>query len=268
MKPLCTLVVLLAVGVERSLLLVDADSMIAATIAEQDIDALGEESSTARIVDEENDGDESREDGDADDVPAEEVHLPWPASLAKAARIGAIMGGEITPEGRRTEKSGADDVAVVGRREGSETTDNNNANAEEGAAAPRDNPKMMTGGCHWGSTMGCKKGKRNSAAGGEANSSSSSSDENNNDNDADGAAGLAGSASARIEARVASGRVVGPSRMLRRGPGTSARADASSDDDADDGADRPGGGGGGGGTAKIAPAAASRRGASDSRVAW
>ena len=256
MKLLYTTLVLLltvGVGVERSLLLVDADSIIiAAVVADQRgiDDAIDEPSSTSRIAEEEKDGDESREGGDtvvepddADDVPPEVgVHLPWPTSLAKAARIGAIItGGEIPEEGGRSEK-GAADVVV----EESEMTSSPDANTdeEEGAGgAPHDNPKMMTTGCHWGSTMGCKKGgiwNNNAAAaaaaagGVEMNSSSSSSSSSVEDyNNADAAAGLAGSASAKIEARVMNGRG-GASLMQRRPPGTPTSVlDEPDDDDAD-----------------------------------
>ena len=70
MKLLYTTLVLLltvGVGVERSLLLVDADSIIiAAVVADQRgiDDAIDEPSSTSRIAEEEKDGDESREGGD------------------------------------------------------------------------------------------------------------------------------------------------------------------------------------------------------------
>jgi hypothetical protein len=188
------ILVLLTVVVERSFVLVGADSL-AATAGEK-IDAIDEPST--RIAEEEN-GDESRDVEPGADVPAE-VPLPFPASLARAARVGAIMG-DIT-EGRT--KHSAD----FELQESEMTAPN--ANTEEGAPH---NPRVLTG-CHWG-TKGCKKGKWSA---GEMNSSSLV------ENDAD--AGLAGSASARIEARVLKGR--GPSLIQRR------QASARSVSDADD----------------------------------
>jgi hypothetical protein len=176
--------VLLTVRVERSLLLVEAD--VIAAIGEQDIDVIGEPST--RIAKEEN-GDESQESDTVEPDPdfPTEVHLPRPASLVRAARVGAIIGE--VPKGR-TKKS-----ANVERRKSKTTSPN--SNAKEGGPH---NPKMLTG-CHWG-TVGCKKGK---VSAGEVNSSSVKNNAN---------AGLAGSASVRIEARVMNGR--GPSLMQRR----------------------------------------------------
>ena len=194
--------VLLTVRVERSLLLVEADSI--AAIAEQDINAIGEPST--RIAEEEN-GDESQEGDTVEPDPhfPAEVHLPWPASLGRAARVGAIIGE--VPKGR-TEKS-----ADVECRESESTSPN--LNAEEGGPH---NPKMLTG-CHWG-TAGCKKGKWS------ASKVNSSSAKNNAD------AGLAGSASARIEARVMNGH--GLSLMQRR-PASSRSALDDGDADTDRG---------------------------------
>ncbi|KAL3771802.1 hypothetical protein ACHAW5_005357 [Stephanodiscus triporus] len=178
------ILVLVTLAVERSFF-VGADSMV--VIAESESESIDEPSTI--IVQEEN-GDDSQEGNAVEpgpDIPADGP-VQWPASLVKAAQVGAKIGD--IPKGQTEQSTDVD-------RQESEMNSPNAKNNVEGAPH---NPKMLTG-CHWG-TMGCKKGKWNSD---DINSSSA---ENNSDT------GLAGSASARIDARVLKGR--GPSLIQRR----------------------------------------------------
>jgi hypothetical protein len=190
------ILVLVTVAMERSFLFVGAESIM--VIAESEKEAIDEPSTI--IVEEENGG-ESQEGNTVEpgtDIPAESP-VQWPTSLVKAAQVGAKIGD--IPKGN------AEHITDVEHQESEMDSPNTNNNVE---GAPH-NPKMLTG-CHWG-TMGCKKGKWNFD---EINSSSV---ENNSDT------GLAGSASARIDARLKR-RPASTRSVLETDDGESDRKDA------------------------------------------
>mmetsp|Transcript_5402 Transcript_5402/g.12267 ORF Transcript_5402/g.12267 Transcript_5402/m.12267 type:complete len:800 (-) Transcript_5402:267-2666(-) len=137
---------------------------------------------------------------DADFPTEDSLPLPTKKSLIKATMVGAKIREVQNPQDG-TEKS-LDDA--------SKESEMTSPNANHVDDVPR-NPKPSLTGCHWGE-KGCQKGKRNAGAS-EVNSSSV---ETNADDITQGggdginsppsSSSLAGSATAKIEARVTKGR--------------------------------------------------------------
>lgn len=183
---------------------VRSDSMVDVEPTD-DIDTIN---TAKELIDHDGNGEDDTVESDAD-FPTEDP-LSLPASLLKATRVGAKIR-----EVQNTQDEGDESLHDNASPE-SEMKSPNVNNAEEAPIKP----KPPLNGCHWGAT-GCNKGKRGSGGAGEVNSSSVEADDDNRDgmNPPPSSSSLAGSASAKIEARVMKGR--GGETLGKRGPATS-----------------------------------------------
>ena len=144
-------------------------------------------------------------DGNTNEDPT-----PLPTSLLKATRVGARMreahdGSEVKDE-PGTSQIDIDNAVI----KDSEVNDIPNENSSVDEKASHNTKPPLNTGCHWGTT-GCKKGKWNPP---EEMNTNSSAEDNASDNTK---SGFAGSAAARIEARVMKGH--GPTLNQRRPAG-------------------------------------------------
>ena len=199
------------VGAEDSDLMVDReaeeDNIDSSTIdsisIENTIDQKDDDVSTDINEENKHEVEGDRVEGDSADGITNEDPTPLATSLLKATRVGARMreahdGSEVKHEPGTSENhiNNADiQDSVV-----NDIPNENNVDEE----ASHNTKPPLNSGCHWGTT-GCKKGKWSPPE--EVNTNSSAED------NASGP-GFAGSATARIEARVMKGR--GPTLNQRR----------------------------------------------------
>lgn len=183
---------------------VDADAQ------ENEVDVNGD---ALRDVAEKGTGEDS---SDGDDPPTDSP-LPLPASLGRATRVGATIREVRNPQeatGEEEEELEEDEASIVFNNEDKQHEDvvvtSPNANSAEDI--PR-NPKPPLTGCHWGTT-GCRKWSATGGEGVNSSSTETSSDDvlmkgnagDRGTKSAPSSSSLAGSATAKIEARVMKAR--------------------------------------------------------------